>query len=639
MAETLQHRGPDDEGTWQSEDGVISFGHRRLAVIDVGEGGHQPMILSGGRYALTYNGELYNYLELRDDLIAEGLTFETASDTEVVLKACVTWGVEVSLRKFNGMFAFGFWDAAESRLWLARDRFGEKPLYWSLRRGCLAFASELRALTCVPGFDMTIDRRTLSSFMKFGVCPAPGSIYLGASKLAPGTALSFVVDGSRNAPVAAPGSHVYFDVVEAARAAKNKRFEGSFAEATVAVESAITESIRARMISDVPLGAFLSGGIDSSLVVALMASIHSQLIRTFTIGFEDRDMNEVPLARRVAGILGTQHVELMLTASDMLQVVPRLATIYDEPFADSSQIPTYLVSELARRDVTVSLSGDGGDELFGGYNRYFIGARRWERISRVPAGVRGVGARVIDAIPPTAWNRIGSISGRRRGADGATGNFSERMSKVSRAIGSTSGSDLYDRLVTQWDISPVLLTEPTGQRAWPTGAGADDFTLAELMMLSDTSGYLPDDILTKVDRASMAVSLESRVPMLDPNVFDLAWSLPMDYKIEAGVGKAVLRSVLGRHLPDGAIKGPKKGFGVPLAKWLRNDLREWAEDLLSPESLSEHDYLDVGSIRSAWEEHRMGTADRQNELWPVLMFQSWLSEQSAAVECRPPPAR
>jgi asparagine synthase (glutamine-hydrolysing) len=617
-SDALRHRGPDGGGFWApADDTPVAFGHRRLSIIDLSEAANQPMLLPGGRQAITYNGELYNYLELRDELTAEGCTFSTASDTEVLLVACTHWGVPTTLRRANGMFAFGYADLDRNRLWLARDRFGEKPLYWAIWDGTLAFASELKALRAIDGFPAEVDRDALAEYFRWQAFRPPATVYQAARQLRPGCALVVPIgDRIEHSDVR---EVVWWDAVAEALDARETPFTGTMREATSELDELLGAGVRSRMISDVPLGAFLSGGIDSSTVVAMMCTRGTGPVRTFTIGFREQAMNEAEDARKVAAHFGTDHTEFVVTAADAFEVIPKLATMYDEPFGDSSQIPTHLVSALARRHVTVSLSGDGGDELFGGYDRYALAGRTWSRLSRLPAPMRRLAGRGISAVSPERWNRLARLT---RASRFVGGNVGDRAQKLAGLLGRDGASEMYDRMMAHWDEPIVLGTSV------PRGSLVDGLSLTEQLMLRDTVTYMPDDILTKVDRAAMAASLETRVPVLDPDVYRFAWTLPMELKRSRGKGKLVLREVLRHYLPEHLWDRPKMGFGIPLGTWLRTDLREWAGGLLDPARIRAEGYLDADLVATRWREHLSGERNWQYPLWSVLMFQAWLDEWS-----------
>jgi asparagine synthase (glutamine-hydrolysing) len=608
MCDALVHRGPDDAGEWIDAGAGVAIGFRRLAIIDLSPAGHQPMISASGRYVATLNGEIYNFEDLRAELRERGLApvFRGHSDTEVMLAAFEAWGVEAAVKRFNGMFAIAVWDNVARCLHLVRDRMGVKPLYYGFAGRTFVYGSELKALRRHPDFDARIDRGALRLYLRFMYVPAPFSIYEGIAKLMPGTILTL------DPATGLTRTTVYWSARDAAVHGARHRFEGSEEEASHELEALLRDSIRIRMVADVPLGVFLSGGVDSSLVTALMQEESSSPVKSFSIGFADAAYNEAPFAAEVARHLGTEHTELTMTERDVEDVLPRLSAMYDEPFADSSQIPTHLVAALARRHVTVSLSGDGGDELFGGYNRYFIGQRLFRGLARVPPRMRPALGRALTALSPRAWDRV---SRRRR--------LGERVHKVARVLEGGDIDAMYFELVSHWpDIvlgAGAAAAPVTRREQWPP---LDD--PIERMMYFDQISYLPDDILAKVDRASMAVSLESREPLLDYRLVELAWRLPLSMKVRGGKGKRVLRRVLYRYVPESLIERPKMGFGIPLAAWLRGPLRPWAEALLDPAAIRKHGLLDPAPIRAKWEEHLSGRGDWQHHLWAVLMLQTWL---------------
>lgn len=621
MADALSHRGPDDAGVWVDEDSGIALGHRRLAVIDLTAQGHQPMHSACGRFVLAYNGEIYNFRHLRADLVAAGHRFRGSSDTEVLLGAISEWGLETALSKCNGMFAFALWDRRDRRLHLVRDRLGEKPLYYGLTGDLLLFGSELKALRAHPSFDGEIDRDALALYLRHNCVPAPWSIFRNTRKLPPASVLTIDISegGLTRQPVP------YWSALEVAERGAIDPLELSEEDATDALEELLTDAVGLRMESDVPLGAFLSGGIDSSTVVSLMQAQASRPVSTFTIGSTASDYDESPDARAVARHLGTNHTELLVTPDEAISVIPRLPTLYDEPFGDSSQIPTFLVAELARRHVTVVLSGDGGDELFGGYNRYPWVPAVWRRVGRLPGSARKALARALLAIPPRSWDRLAqALPPSVRPRIPAT-----KIEKLAEILPSDGPQASYLRLASHWhDPSQLVLSsqEPvtllSDIRAWP--ALPD---ISRQMMCLDTVTYLPDDILVKVDRASMGVSLEARVPLLDHRIVEFAARLPPAMTIRGRQGKWLLRQVLHRHVPQQVIDRPKTGFGFPLGEWLRGPLRPWAEELLDARRLRTEGFFDAGPIRHAWTEHVSGGRDREYRLWDVLMFEAWLEHQ------------
>lgn len=614
---SIHHRGPDGEGIWTRADLAVALGHRRLAIIDLTAGARQPMTTDDGQHALSFNGEIYNYRDLRARLEQLGHRFRTTSDTEVLLVACRVWGPLEAARRAYGMFAFAYVDGDRRRLWLVRDRFGEKPLYWTLADGTLAFASELKALAPLLPRLPEVDRDSLATFLARGAVAQPATIYEGVHQVPPGVALGVDLgDAITDADLTV---HQHWDSVgEAVRAAMTP-FRGSLDDAVDAVHEQLRDSVHRSTVSDVPVGAFLSGGVDSTVVTALMQEAADQPIRTFTIGFDDPRVDESAYASAVAVELGTKHTAVRFSADDVLAVVPHLATMYDEPFGDPSQLPTHLVARVAREDVTVALSGDGGDELFGGYNRYITSRRAFGPLARVPRRVRGAVGRTALRMAPDAWDAVGRAAGMRA----PTGGLGARMHKLAAIADFADAADLYDKLTSVTGRRHVLGGRAPQRPLLPSAAGAP-----ESFMLADTIGYLTDDILVKVDRAAMATSLETRIPMLDPAVYRLAWSLPLDYKLSGGVGKLVLRRLLTSVLPAELMDRPKMGFGPPLAEWLRGPLRPWAEDLLAPAALRRQGFLDVDSVRRTWERHCTGRHDHAREIWYLLMFQAWLAEWS-----------
>lgn len=626
MMDGITHRGPDSDGQWVDEACGIALGHRRLAVVDLSPAGHQPMASACGRYLIAYNGEIYNHTDLRRDIEAAGSApaWRGHSDTETLLAAIVAWGLEKTLKRCIGMFAIALWDRQEHSLTLARDRLGEKPLYFGWQgRGdqmVFLFGSELKALRAHPSFSAPVNREALALYLRHNYIPAPHSIHQGIRKLMPGTWLTVSLKQRDTEP------RPYWSALDAAvSGVTHTRLSLSPQDAVRELEGLLKSAVAQQMMADVPLGAFLSGGIDSSTIVALMQAQSSRPVKTFTIGFHEAGYNEAEHAKAVAAHLGTEHTELYVTPQEAMAVIPRLPTIYDEPFADSSQIPTFLVSQLARQHVTVSLSGDAGDELFSGYNRYTATAGMWRKFSRLPLPVRRAAARSITAISPDAWSAMARMLPCQRLGH----RFGDKLHKGASVLGSLTVDALYHGLVSHWNDPAQLVIGGHEPPTLLTGLQPDlpRMDPVERMMALDMVTYLPDDILTKVDRASMAVSLESRVPMLDHRVVEFAWRLPQSLKLRNGVGKWVLRQVLYRYVPQRLIDRPKMGFGVPIDAWLRGPLRDWAEALMDESRLRREGYFDPAPIRQKWTEHLDGSRNWAYHLWDVLMFQAWLETQ------------
>ena len=624
MALGVVHRGPDDAGTWADLQAGIALGHRRLSIVDLSAAGHQPMQSACGRFVTAFNGEVYNHLALRAELEAssQAPTWRGPSATETLLAGFAAWGVTATLQRAVGMFAIALWDRAERRLTLARDRLGEKPLFYGWVRGDFVFGSELKALRAYPGFDNPICRDALALYLQHCAVPAPYSIYHDIFKLEPGCVLSMDASSLDRKTVK---TEPYWQLAEAVRNGLAAPIQ-SETEAVAALDAALRGAVALQAVADVPLGAFLSGGVDSSTIVALMQAQSSRPVQTFTVGFDETGFDESPHALAVAQHLGTEHHALRVTAADALAVIPLLPAMYDEPFADSSQIPTHLVSKAARQHVTVALSGDAGDELFGGYNRYFWGQRVWSRVGWMSPVLRqGLGAG-IQHIPVAAWDALG------RALPGAHGvaRLGDKAHKLAYRLKTVeSVDDLYRSLVTEWPQGTELVR---GAGRLPTKldnasllAGVPE--AEHRMMLWDTLTYLPDDILTKVDRAAMSVSLETRVPFLDHRVVELAWRLPLHMKIRGGQGKWALRQVLYKYVPRELIERPKAGFGIPVGQWLRGPLRPWAEGLLDQNRLISEGYFHPAPIRKKWAEHLASQRDHTASLWAVLMFQAWLQQQ------------
>jgi asparagine synthase (glutamine-hydrolysing) len=615
MIETVRHRGPDAGDVWVEAEGGVALGQRRLAIIDLSPGGAQPMHSADRRFVITFNGEIYNYRDIRRELQAAGHSMRSDSDTEVLLEACALWGVEAAIERAIGMFAFALWDRKTRSLTLARDRLGIKPLYYAASPERILFASQLKAFRPAPHWKPTIDEDAVVGYLRHAYIAQPRTIYREAEKLAPGHILT-LRGGST------PSPKCFWDLRGIAVAGQRRNDPvPDPREAADRLDALLRDSVKLRMIADVPLGAFLSGGIDSSTVVALMQAQSTRAVKTFSIGFHESGYDEAQCAKQVAAHLGTDHTEFYVEPRHALDVIPHLADWFDEPFADPSQIPTYLVSELTRKHVTVALSGDGGDELFAGYNRYVWAERLARAVNLVPRPLRGASAAALRALAPQTWNRLfGFVPAAWRPALPG-----DKLHKITTLLDNPQPDAIYRRLVSQWERPEEVAAagrEPRGPM-WDPTIARDFHDLVPRMQFLDMITYLPDDILTKVDRATMAVGLEGRVPLLDHRVVAYSWSLPLEFKLRGGRSKWLLRQVLDRYVPRSLIDRPKMGFGVPIDAWLRGPLREWAESLLAPARLASDGFVRVEPVRRAWREHLEGSRNWQYPLWTVLMLQAW----------------
>lgn len=613
MAATLILRGPDEGGVWADPRAGVALGHRRLSIVDLSPAGRQPMVSASGRFVICYNGEVFNAEELKARMGGAQPAWRGHSDTEVLLEASELLGPEAAVASAVGMFAYALFDTVERELWLVRDRLGKKPLYWASIGDAFLFGSELRALRAHPAFQPEIDRDALTGFVRRGYYLQPRTVYRGVAQLEPGSILRLSADGTIRISS-------YWTLREAIARARNTPFRGSPDDATTALDALLRDAVARRMVADVPVGAFLSGGYDSSAVVALMQAAASRPARTFSIGFSEADYDESRHAAAVAKHLQTDHTELIVTPAEAQAVIPRLPEIYDEPFADSSEIPTFLVSELARRHVTVALSGDGGDELFAGYNRYAQGDRLLRAFARLPMPARQASASLLESVSAAHWDRLASVVPQRM-RPRTPGDKLHKLAGVLKRDEAAS----YLELTSQWS-EPERIVLGAREPAWSENDAALGQLLTdpvERMQFLDTVSYLPGDILTKVDRASMAVSLEARTPLLDHRVVEFAWSLPLSLKLRNGQAKWLLRQVLYKYVPPALVDRPKSGFGIPVGTWLRGPLRAWAEDLLDERKLREAALFDPAPIRARWAEHLSGHRNWQHALWNILMFEAW----------------
>ena len=622
MGDVIAHRGPDDSGIWHSRNyKSIGFVHRRLSILDLTTAGHQPMKSISGRYVIVFNGEIYNHLELRKSF-KKNTIWRSKSDTETLLECIELFGIKRTLKKITGMFSFALWDVKNKTLTLARDRMGEKPMYYGFQNNTLLFGSDLKSLKQHPDFIGKINRESIALLMRYGYIPAPYSIYIGIGKLPPGSFIQIEMHSKD------PQPEYYWNFKNLVEEQNTKIYKQGYEKAISNLDSLLGDSVEQQMISDVPLGAFLSGGIDSSTIVALAQLRSPSQVKTFSVGYNDKLYNEAEHAKLVADHLGTQHTSLYINSKDVIDVIPELQKIYSEPFADPSQIPMFLISKMTRKHVTVALSGDGGDELFAGYNRHIFTNQYWSKISKIPSSVRSVIANIIGKLSPNQWNRAFLAVRFILPDKYHQQNIGLKLQKISKALNSDTLEEMYSSIISRWENSEELVLGVHGnivlhESAIEEIASKND---VEKIMVMDTLSYLPDDILCKVDRASMFASLECRSPFLNHNVVEFANMIPFDYKIKDGISKSILRDVLYKYVPKKLIDRPKMGFDIPIGSWLRGSLKVWADNLLNKRRLEEEGYFNASLVRKIWFEHQSGLNNMEDKLWPLLMFQTWLEE-------------
>ncbi len=623
MGKRLNHRGPDDSGIWVDPHCPFAVSHQRLSILDLSPNGHQPMLSASGRYVIAYNGEIYNFLELKKQLHKEGCSFSGGSDTEILLAAIESWGLSSTLAKIRGMFAFALWDVRKRKLHLARDRMGEKPLYYGLLGDVFFFGSELKAFQVHPDWQGEIDRDSLSLYVQFNYVPTPRSIYKGIYKLEAGTFIEVSLDDNEINVTSCTNYWSLKGIV------KNRKYmdKSRSDHAIDGLDHLISLSVEEKMLADVPVGAFLSGGVDSSIIAAHMQKCSERPISTFTIGFHEKTHNEAVYAKKVADYLGTDHTELYINPRDTLAVVDKLPQMYDEPFSDFSQIPTYLISQLAKQSVTVCLSGDGGDELFGGYGRYQLTESSWSKIRSLPFPLRAIASKILLALPNASLDVLFLLSKRWFAQHGKAGAVSDKIKKVAEILDAKSREAYYQKMLSTYkQAENVVIHGKSSPEYFWDDTCVDGLSFFESMMLVDQTNYLSDDILVKVDRASMAESLETRVPLLDHRIVEYAWQVPTSLKYKDQKGKWLLHQVLYKHIPRELVDRPKMGFSVPIDSWLRGELRDWAESLLNAERLASEGFFHVGTVRKKWEEHCFGKRNWKYHLWNILMFQAWYEE-------------